>query len=132
MSTRGWISGTTERRTCRAVDDGMTVRGAMPEFLRLARLRRAFLAAILVSSLVVLETFAQIPEAPGDEGVAPRDEEPDGGSAAAWPPSAFPTARHSRAAEIVDMMHKAMRRGPKPAAKGTPGASSQAPLRPRF
>jgi hypothetical protein len=60
------------------------------------------------------QIFAQIPEAPGDEAVAPPDEEPDGGWNMTLPPAATPARRHPRAPEIVDMMRRAMLKMPKP------------------
>src|SRR6516164_6711745 len=76
----------------------------------LCRLRRTLVSATLISSLALSEAWAQIPAAPGDEGVAPPDEEPDEAFEPALPPSPVPAPETSgsRSEQIVKMMRQAM------------------------
>ena len=53
------------------------------------------MSATLISSLALSEAWAQIPAAPGDEGVAPPDEEPDEAFEPALPPSPVPAPETS-------------------------------------
>jgi hypothetical protein len=63
------------------------------------------------SHVRVGQMLAQIPDAPGDEGAGGPDEEPRWLDI--WPaPAAVPTKRGPTAAEIVDLMHKAMAKTP--------------------
>lgn len=68
------------------------------------------MSATLISSLALSEAWAQIPAAPGDEGVAPPDEEPDEAFEPALPPSPVPAPETSgsRSEQIVKMMRQAM------------------------
>jgi hypothetical protein len=66
------------------------------------------------SRVTVGQMLAQIPDAPGDEGVGPPDEEPP--MTDIWPaPAVVPKKKGATAAEIVHLMHKAMARTPTPA-----------------
>ena len=65
-------------------------------------------SAVLFAAVAVLGAavgFAQIPEAPGNESSAPRDEHP-GHSSGGLEPAVVPTEREATPPEIVDLMNR--------------------------
>ena len=69
------------------------------------RARIAWLVSVTVALLVTSPSVAQIPEAPGNEASAPRDEHP-GHSSGGLSPAIVPTEREASPPEIVDLMKR--------------------------
>jgi hypothetical protein len=76
------------------------------------------------SHVTIGQMLAQIPDAPGDEGVGPPDEEPP--MTDIWPaPAVVPKKKDATAAEIVHLMHKAMAKPPTQASVRTSTGASR-------